>query len=159
MTTTAPKTHPYAPERLDYWLRRWELLDGLVSSPRTSMHHLTRQHEKTASDLKSKNACPNPDSSIGWKHSEMWAEFRADIISAARRLQGLQAATVEAVSYGRSLNDCAKRLGKNKAKVLGSYSEALITMATSLGWEEPADLEPDLADPTIDAKESDSCCD
>jgi hypothetical protein len=134
-----PMDQTYSPKVVDRWLRQWPLLDALVESPVTARHHLETFHERTAPHMEEGKPCEEPKGPP-MHPSTAWAEFRADMVTAVRRLApGLEKDVVRLVLRGRSLSAAARELRRNKKTVLDAYQAATYRMAEGLGWEDQSE--------------------
>jgi hypothetical protein len=123
----------YSPERIDRWLRQWDLLCSLAETPNASRHHLDSDHRKDGPCLDAVRTGSGgrvPDALI-------WSDVRADIQRAYAQLQiGSHQRRVvwERMTRPASLDTIARRMGSRAQVVRESYHAAVAHMSGYLGY-------------------------
>ena len=123
----------YTPDRLDWWLRNWDLLDSLAESPVSSRHHLQTDHAHKD------GPCIDPPKvgKVGkGQHADplKYADVQADIerAHAGLAMWSLPWNVVDHRKRGHNLDAIAKALRIRYHDVTTGYRDALKTMSAFL---------------------------
>lgn len=153
VTTTAPALdfHPYAPRRIDAYLRQWLAVESGAETPASTRHYWSWEHRNEDGACET---APRLDQGKRYHGDPMdGADVRADLEAAIALLpayslesavvhQRIKAATLGHVSIAEGYFESpttfaamARALGRRKSVVRDAYYRALEMMAKSLGWE------------------------
>lgn len=141
---TAAAAHPYAPKRIDGYLREWLAVESGAESPETSRHYRTWEHRNQAGPCEREQRL---DQGQRYHGDPMGgADLRADLEAAIATLPAysLEAAAVcQMVRAGleghrgdQAFAAVAKALGRRKNDVREAYLRGCRLMALALGWSE-----------------------
>lgn len=145
MSTTAASLdfYPYAPRRIDAYLRQWPAVESGAETPASTRHYWSWEHRNEDGACETEQRLDQGTRYHGDPMSG--ADVRADLEAAiallpAYSLESLVVAQVVKAACGdwsveRRLSAVAKRLGRRYADVREAYAAALEMMAKSLGWE------------------------
>lgn len=126
----------YSPDRIDRWIREWDLLESLAETPRTSRHYLTWEHRARqgpcAEDPRFEQRGPR-------YHADPMshADIKADIERAWTALRGRWSREYLVVEWrmkGRTLREIDETYRLRHGSAGAIYRDALERMAETLGW-------------------------
>lgn len=130
----APDSY-YTPERLDYWLRNWTLLEVLAETPGSARHQLSEEHRHYD------RGCQTPPriSSGPRQHADelRWADVQADIerahVALGKATPEFKIVAIRMRYPGESLGVIAKRVRARYQTVRRVYQRAMVLMSQILG--------------------------